>query len=399
MEPPGDHNLLLSFFTNGTQVLSAVGAVLTILLAIGLILHSYKVRNFRTESDEENSLADNWSISQRLSITYWLDIFLLSSFSLLFLLFEGINLTVILVTWLMTVVVISVFHFLPSPESRSIQELLERISSPIKKINSTINRTTSEEKDLIVKELEQVLENSEGESTEEDQKMLHGIVKFSNTAVQQIMTNISEIVAINENDKISEVIALIRTHGFSRIPVFSSGGDRVIGVIHAKDLIDHLEDNHFNWKNLIRAPYFVSPHTMIADLLEEFQQHKKHIAMVSEDMINYLGLVTLEDIIEEIVGDIADEYDDEEVLYSRIDDQNYIFEAKTTLTDLGEIIGTVNELEAPIEDGIYTISGLLISLCSRLPKKNEKITFHNLTFTIEAVDKRHVKRVKITIDK
>lgn len=248
-------------------------------------------------------------------------------------------------------------------------------------------------------ELEQALElnYAENEPGPQEHQFLQGIVKFGNKEVWQVMTPRTEVVAVQTTLSFAQVLAVIRESGYSRMPVIT--GEKVTGALYIKDLLACLETPETEWQRLIREPYFVPGNKKIVDLLEEFQQRKRHQAIVVNEYGDWDGLITLEDIVEEIVGDISDEFDEEEVIYSRIDDHSYIFEAKTPLSDFYKITGaSAGEFEAVSRES-GSIAGFLLEQTGRIPQKNETISFGKYTFVIESADRRRVKRVKVTISK
>lgn len=372
---------------------------MSLLFLFLLALQSYSQRNQIVETDlEENHEQEHFQ--NRISFLFFIDTLLVISCGLCGLLIGALSSSDVILIWLAAIISLSVALFIPvRSENHYFQRFLNIISAPLLRINLLVNRSDNNEKDLKVKELEQVLENSEGDATEEDQKMLEGIVKFSNTEVRQIMTLGSEMVAVNESESLSEIVEIIRNNGYSRMPVYNKRTEKIIGILHAKDLIAHLDKSNADWKPLLRPAFFVSESKLIIDLLEEFQQRKKHLAIAMDDTGNYTGVVTLQDVIAEIVGDIVDEFDEEEVVYSKLDDHNFIFEAKTPLSDLFKILEIEGAEFEETQRENTTIAGFLSELTQRIPRKNEKINFHHYLFTIEAADKRQVKRVKLTINK
>jgi CBS domain containing-hemolysin-like protein len=204
---------------------------------------------------------------------------------------------------------------------------------------------------------------------------------------------------IEYNTEFFEVLELIKESGYSRIPVYKETYDNIAGVLYIKDLLPYLDENQqgFEWQKLIREPFFVPENKKIDDLLREFQQQKIHIAIVVDEYGGMSGIITLEDIIEEIVGDINDEFDEDEVLYSKLDDFNYIFKATTSLKDLCKILKVPDDYFEEVRGESDTLGGLMLELFGRIPRKNERIQYKNLTFTVELADKKRIKRVKITI--
>ncbi|HQU99878.1 MAG TPA: gliding motility-associated protein GldE, partial [Bacteroidia bacterium] len=231
----------------------------------------------------------------------------------------------------------------------------------------------------------------------EEKKILKGIVKFGNLDVTQIMKHRVDIEALDYNLPLSELLKLVVNYGYSRLPVYNTSLDNVSGVLHIKDLLPHLNKNDdFEWQQLIRKPFFVPESKMINDLLDEFQSKKMHLALVVDEFGGVVGLVTLEDVLEEIVGELNDEFDEDETFYTRIDDNNFVFEAKTLLNDVSRIM----QIELTEFDGIAgetaTLAGLVLELTGKIPLPGESVNFKNYKFTIESSDKRRIKRVKIT---
>ena len=234
----------------------------------------------------------------------------------------------------------------------------------------------------------------------EERKILEGIVKFGNTDVKQIMKPRMDVVAFDINTNYFDLIAKIIDSGFSRVPIYDGGMDKILGLLYIKDLIPYLDEKeNFEWKNLIREAFYVPENKKIDDLLKEFKETKIHLAIVVDEYGGMQGIVTLEDVIEEIVGDITDEFDDEDISYSKIDNENYVFEGKTKLIDFYKVLA-IEGLEFEAEKGeSETLAGFLLERSGNMPNKNDKIQFSNYIFTIEAVDKKRIKQVKITIVK
>lgn len=250
-------------------------------------------------------------------------------------------------------------------------------------------------------ELERALELTKDENTdEEEHKILKGIVKFGNTEVSQIMKSRVDVVAVDIEDDFSQLLELILECGYSRIPVFEEDFDHVKGVLYIKDLLPYIdEEKDFNWQKLIRNALYVPENKKIDDLLKEFQGQKMHMAIVVDEYGGSSGIATLEDVLEEIVGEITDEFDDDELIYSKLDEFNYVFDAKTLLIDLFKVMDVEEEEFEEIRGEADTIAGLLMELSGKILKKNEKVKYKRFTFTIEAADKRKIKRVKITLNK
>ena len=256
-----------------------------------------------------------------------------------------------------------------------------------------------EKSSLSVDHLSQALElTSDGDTTKEEQKILQGIVSFGNTDTKQVMRPRIDIFSLNDQMKFLEVLEEIKKNGYSRIPVFSDNIDNVLGVLYVKDLLPYLDRKSFNWTSLIREPYFVPENKKLDDLLAEFQEKKNHLAVVVDEYGGTSWIVTLEDIIEEIVGDISDEFDDEDLIFSKLDDFNYVFEGKTALKDFYRVVKL--EEEAPFEENkgeSETIAGFVLEIAGSFPKRGEQVPFKNYMFVVESLDKKRLKQIKVTL--
>lgn len=253
---------------------------------------------------------------------------------------------------------------------------------------------------ISVDELSQALELTSDEKTnEDDQKILKGIVNFGNTDVKQIMTSRVDTVAIEINKNFTEVIEIILNSGYSRIPVHEDSFDNIKGVLYIKDILPHLAKENLDWKPLLRKPFFVPENKKIDDLLKEFQSMKIHLAIVVDEYGGSSGIITLEDILEEIVGEISDEFDDDDLVYSKLDDFNYIFEGKIALKDMYRVLGIEGDDFEEAKGEADTMAGLVLELFGKIPKKNEKIKLNDYQIVIDAADKRRVKRVKLILPK
>jgi gliding motility-associated protein GldE len=250
-----------------------------------------------------------------------------------------------------------------------------------------------------VDHLSQALElTSEGDTTREEKKILEGIVSFGNTDTKQVMRPRLDIFALPEDLKYPEVLVEIKKNGYSRIPVYSESLDNVLGVLYVKDLLPYLERKSFNWVSLIREPFFVPENKKLDDLLLEFQNKKNHLAVVVDEFGGTSGIVTLEDVIEEIVGDISDEFDDEDLVYSKLDDHNYVFDGKTNLKDFYRAIQLEDESNFEANKGeSETIAGFVLEVAGRFPRRGEKIRFEGFQFMVESIDKKRLKQIKVTL--
>ncbi|WP_054852128.1 gliding motility-associated protein GldE [Olleya sp. ITB9] len=283
---------------------------------------------------------------------------------------------------------------------RVLDVLFAPLSLPMRSITLGIhNRLGKQKSNISVDQLSQALElTSEYDTTKEEQKILQGIVSFGNTDTKQVMQPRIDVFALNVEQPYDQIIPDIISNGYSRIPVYKENMDTIIGVLYVKDLLPYIDQKNFDWTALLREPFFVPENKKLDDLMAEFQEKKVHLAMVVDEYGGTSGLVSLEDIIEEIVGDISDEFDDEDLIYSKLDDKNYVFEGKTALKDFYKIIKLEDDTVFEDNKGeAETIAGFILENSGGFPKRNSKINFENYMFTIEALDKKRIKRVKITL--
>ena len=251
---------------------------------------------------------------------------------------------------------------------------------------------------LSVDDLEQALELTDKEDIREEQRMLEGIVRFGDETAKEIMTSRQDVVDLDFKSSFAEVLRCIVANNYSRIPVYQDNSDNVRGILYIKDLLPHLSKGAaFRWQSLIRPPYFVPETKKIDDLLREFQENKVHIAIVVDEFGGTSGIVTLEDIMEEIVGEINDEYDEDEKSYVRINDNTFIFEGKTLLSDFYRIMKVDDEIFEDVEGDADSIAGLLLEIKGDFPKLHEKIDYQNFTFEILEMEERRISKVKVVI--
>ncbi|NJX15319.1 gliding motility-associated protein GldE [Tamlana crocina] len=283
---------------------------------------------------------------------------------------------------------------------RVLDVFLSPISLPMRSVTLAIHDKLGKQKSGIsVDQLSQALElTSEEDTTKEEHKILQGIVSFGNTDTKQVMRPRIDIFALNIELEYQDVMDSIVENGYSRIPVYRDNVDNIEGILYVKDLLPHIDKKQFNWTSLIREPFFVPENKKLDDLMAEFQDKKVHLAVVVDEYGGTSGLISLEDIIEEIVGDISDEFDDEDLTYSKLDENNYVFEGKTALKDFYKIIKLEDETLFENNKGeAETIAGFVLEISGSFPKLNSKINFENYVFTIEALDKKRIKLVKFTI--
>lgn len=283
---------------------------------------------------------------------------------------------------------------------RVLDVIFSPVSLPMRFVTLTIHNNLGKQKsNLSVDQLSQALElTSNSDTTIEEHKILQGIVSFGNTDTKQVMRPRMDIFALNEDQKFSEITEEITKNGYSRIPVYKDNIDTVTGILYVKDLLPHIDRKEFNWTNLLREPFFVPENKKLDDLMVEFQDKKVHLAVVVDEYGGTSGLVSLEDVIEEIVGDISDEFDDDDVIYTKIDNNNFTFEGKTTLKDFYKIINIEDEAVFENHKGeAETIAGFVLEISGIFPRLKSKINFKNYVFTIEAIEKKRIKDIKFTI--
>lgn len=255
-----------------------------------------------------------------------------------------------------------------------------------------------ESRQLSVDDLEQALELTDKEAIREEQSMLKGIIRFGDETAKEVMTSRQDIVDIDIRSSFQEVLHSVVENNYSRIPVFQDSADNIRGVLYIKDLLPHLsKGSQFRWQSLIRPPYFVPETKKIDDLLREFQENKVHIAIVVDEFGGTSGLITLEDILEEIVGEINDEYDEDEKNYSKLNYNTYLFEGKTLLSDFCRILQVDDDEFADVEGDADTLAGLLLELKGDFLARHEKIDYRHYTFEVMDVEERRISRVKVTV--
>ena len=281
-----------------------------------------------------------------------------------------------------------------------LDKLLSPVSLPMRAITIYLHDKLGKQKsNFSVNQLSQALELTSSEGTSHgEQKILEGIVSFGNTDTKQVMSPRIDIFAIEINETFGKLLPKIIEKGYSRIPVYNDNIDHIEGVLFVKDLIPHIDNKDFDWKTLLRAPFFVPENKKLDDLLKDFQSMKNHLAIVVDEYGGTSGLVSLEDVIEEIVGDISDEFDDDDLSFSQIDTKNYLFEGKINLKDFYRIINVDETLFEDRKGEAETLAGFLLEIHGSFPKKGHKLTFGNCSFVIETVDKKRIKQIKVTIE-
>ena len=251
---------------------------------------------------------------------------------------------------------------------------------------------------LSVDELEQALELTDKNEIKDEQSMLQGIIRFGDETAKEVMTSRQDIVGIEIHSSYTDVLKCIVENNYSRIPVYQDNEDNIRGILYIKSLLPHLDKpSNFRWQSLIRPPYFVPETKKIDDLLREFQENKVHIAIVVDEFGGTSGICTLEDILEEIVGEINDEYDEEEKFYSKLNDSTYIFEGKTLLSDFCKILKIDDGEFDEVAGDADTLAGLLLEIKGDFPSLHEKIDYKGYTFEVMAIEERRISRVKVVV--
>ena len=287
----------------------------------------------------------------------------------------------------------------------SLVKFLYFIFSPISSflINSSSfidKRLKQKSLDISIEELSQALDFSRDEDKlKEEKKILKSIIDFGNIDVREIMKPRVDVISLEKNASFQEVLSLVVSSPYSRIPVYENSFDNIHGVLYIKDLIPYISTKKINWSSLCHEPLFVPETKKINDLLKEFQEKKIHLAFVVDEYGGTSGIVTLEDVLEEIVGEIKDEFDDDGTQYYKLDDNNYIFEAKTSLNDFLKVVEGETDYFDNIKGDTDTIAGIIIEKTGTIPKKSEKVEFFPYTFFIESADDRKINKVKVKIDR
>ena len=284
-----------------------------------------------------------------------------------------------------------------------LDKLISPLSIPMRNTTRFIEKNFGKQKsNLSIDQLSQALELTREEDTSnEEKKILQGIVSFGNIDAKQAMQPRLDIFALSIDEDFETVLNKISENGYSRIPVYKESIDEVQGLLYIKDLLKYIHKKNFDWQSLIREAYFVPENKKLDDLLNEFKEKKIHSAIVVDEYGGTSGLISLEDIIEEIVGDISDEFDDDDIIFSKLDPSTYVFEGKTTLKDFYHILKFEEEQEKLFEDykgEAETIAGFVLEIAKSFPKVNQILNFDNYTFTIEALDQKRIKQIKVKVN-
>jgi gliding motility-associated protein GldE len=274
------------------------------------------------------------------------------------------------------------------------------LTIPMSKITRFMeSRLAQKNNEFSIDKLSQALElTSEEETTKEEHKILQGIVNFGNTETKQVMCPRIDVFALSEDMDIKIIVPLILEKGFSRVPVYAENMDSVVGILYTKDLLPHLEQSNFKWQKLLKPAFYVPENKKLDDLLKEFQQKKIHLAVVVDEYGGTSGVITLEDVIEEIVGDISDEFDDDELIYSKLDDFTFVFDAKINLKDFYKVIHLEEEeIFEKAKGESESIAGFVLEIAQAFPKVGQIIQFEGYQFVIESVDRKRIKRIKVIL--
>jgi putative hemolysin len=282
--------------------------------------------------------------------------------------------------------------------------VLEKIFQPVTSLliyssSFVKKRTGTRRSNISMDDLSDALELT-SDNLNEDEKILKGIVNFGNTNVSAIMCSRIDVTAIDIKSGFDKIVPVIINSGFSRIPVYSGSFDNVKGILYAKDVLPYTNNpGSFKWQALLRPPYFIPETKKINDLLKEFQTKKMHMAVVIDEYGGTSGIITLEDILEEIVGDISDESDEDQLLFRKLDEKTYIFEAKILLNDFCKVVEIEEDLFEDVRGESETLAGLILELTGEIPQKDQIIKFGDFVFKIESVDRRRIKEIRVEIIK
>jgi len=277
--------------------------------------------------------------------------------------------------------------------------LLTPVSLPMQKLSIFIkNKLSFKKGNIDLNQISSALDlTSPDETTKQEHKILKGILSFGNTETKEVMRPRLDIHAYSNLLNYDEVLKNIIDNNFSRIPVYKDDLDNIIGILYVKDLLPFLDKKDFDWVSILRKPLFIPENKKLDDLMQEFQEKKIHLAVVVDEFGGTSGVISLEDVIEEIVGDISDEFDDDSLLFSKLDNHNYVFEGKTSMKDFYKILNIDSSPFDRTKGDSETIAGFILEISQSFPKKNSKIIFDKYAFTIESIDKKRIKQIKVTI--
>ncbi len=277
-----------------------------------------------------------------------------------------------------------------------LQKLLYPISRILVKSTNLIDESISRKSSLSLTSLSQAV-NITSDTAEAEKKFFKDIIQFGQTDVKQIMKARIDIIALNMNTSLQDVITTILKSGYSRIPVYQNNIDQIKGVLYIKDLLPYFDVEKYDWNSIIREPFFVPESKKIDDLLKEIKERKTHLVIVVDEYGGTSGIVTLEDILEEIVGDISDEFDQEDIIYSKINSNSYMFEGKTSLNDFYRILKIDGDKFEATKGDADTLAGFVLENIEQIPQEGQVLKFNNLKFTIEKINKKRIVSIKTEI--
>ena len=287
-----------------------------------------------------------------------------------------------------------------APAISFLKKFFSPLSALLVRSSFLVNRCVAKRNyNISVDELSQALELTDKSEISEESNILEGIIRFGEETAKEVMTSRLDMVDLEINTPYSDVLKCIVENAYSRIPVYAESRDNIKGILYIKDLLPHLgKGDNFRWQTLVRPAYFVPETKMIDDLLRDFQANKIHIAIVVDEFGGTSGIVTMEDIIEEIVGEINDEYDDEERTYVKLNDRTYIFEAKTLLSDFYKIMKIDSNIFERVEGDADTLAGLLLEIKGEFPVLHEHLDYENYHFEVLEMNTRRILKVKVIVD-
>ena len=291
------------------------------------------------------------------------------------------------------------FCRLSAPGIIALRRIFYPLSSVLLRSGMLAEKVVQKENHVLsVDDLEQALELTDENELKEEKNMLEGIVRFGDETAKEVMTSRQDVVDLDFRTSFADVLKCVVENNYSRIPVYQGSIDNIRGILYIKDLLPHLsKPSNFRWQSLIRPPYFVPETKKIDDLLRDFQENKVHIAIVVDEFGGTSGIITLEDILEEIVGEINDEYDEEEKPYTRINANTYVFEGKTLLSDFFKILDLDDETFEEVQGDADSLAGLLLEIKGDFPELHERIDFQNFTFEVTELDGHRISKIKVII--
>ncbi len=288
------------------------------------------------------------------------------------------------------------FALLMSRPMSVLSKIFKPLSFSLVKSTSVVNRRLKKRKpEISMDDLSNAIDLAESE-IKENKKILEGIVSYGNTDASEIMKPRVDVVAFDITTPFDVLLGKIKEHSYSRIPIYAETFDNVKGILYIKDLLPHYHKKNFHWQSLLRPPYFVPESKKINDLLQDFQSKKNHMAIVIDEYGGTSGIVTLEDILEEIVGEISDEFDEPDLYYKKIDNYNYVFEGKTLLNDFFKILNLDDDIFDDVKGDADTLAGLVLELVGEIPQAGGTVQYKNFVFKVISSDMRRIKQIKVT---